>query len=315
MEVDGCASERLGVTSGVPQGSVLGPVLFLIYINDITSAIDPRVSIKLFADDCLIFKEITGTDDQVLLNSSLTGIGQWCTTWGMSLNADKTVLLRVTKKKQPFQFSYSLNGAPVVEKSQYKYLGITFTNTLSWSKHIENICASATRKLGLLRHKLKASPTHVKLLAFKMIILPKLQYASVVWDPFLKKDKYRLEMVQRRAIRFIFNKYRTTDSPTSLMLANSISTLEDRRKIDRLKLLFALYTGSTKVNASVYIQPFQSRPTRHRHTHNLLPYRAHTNMFKNSFFPRTVSEWNSLPEVVFTSQSICHFERAILSVL
>lgn len=182
-------------------------LLLLIYVNDLTSDIDPRVSVRLFADDCLIFKEITGTDNQVLFNSSLAGIGQWCTMWGMRLNANKTVLLRVMNKKQPFQFSYSINGAPVVEKSQYKYLETTLTNTLSWSKHIENICASAMHKLGFLRNKLEASPARVEILAFKMI-LPKLEYASVVWYPFLKKDKYQFEMVQRRAVRFILTNTR-----------------------------------------------------------------------------------------------------------
>lgn len=313
--IDGYPSRRLPVTSGVPQGSVLGPILFLMYVNDITTSVCPDAEIRLFADDCLIFKKVTCQNDQISLNRSLARIHEWCTTWSMSLNSEKTVLLRITNKRQPFLFTYKINNDTVTEATEYKYLGLTITNKLTWSSHIEKICTAATQKLGLLRHKLKNAPSNAKLLAYKSFILPKIEYASAVWDPHYQKDKHRLEMVQRRAVRFIFNKYKRTDSPSSIMLVNKIPTLEQRRKIARLKFLFLLYHNKLNVNAGAYIQPFLSRTSRNRHTCNLLPYQTRTNLFKNSFFPRTITDWNSLPENIVLSQSANVFERALLNHL
>lgn len=312
VDVDGYSSTRLPVTSGVPQGSVLGPILFLMYVNDITAAVCPDVQIRLFADDCLIFKKVTCQNDQISLNSSLAKIHEWCTTWSMSLNSEKTVLLRVSNKRQPFLYTYKISTGTVAEATEYKYLGLTISNKLTWSSHIENICTAATRKLGLLRHRLKNAPPDAKLLAYKTYVLPKVEYASVIWDPHYKKDKQRLEMVQRRAVRFIFNKYKRTDSPSSLMLANKIPTLEQRRKISRLKFLFLLYHNRLNVNARAFIQPFLSRTSRNRHSHNLLSYQTRTNLFKYSFFPRTISDWNSLPENIVSLESASAFESALL---
>lgn len=309
VDVGGHISNTLPVLSGVPQGSVLGPILFLIYINDIADMVESNISIRLFADDCVVYKKVTCQQDQVDLSLALTQVSEWCTRSSMTLNSDKTVLLRVTRKKQPFTFTYNVQGTPVREVNEYKYLGVTITNTLSWSAHITNVSASASRKLGFLRHKLKKAPPKLKMLAYKAYILPKLEYASVVWDPFYKKDIQKLEMVQRRAVRFIFSKFKSSDSPTKLMKDNDIPVLEDRRRIARLKFLHSIYNGKLNIPAHKYIQPFSPRASRHRHMHNLLPYTTRTNTFKNSFFPRTIIQWNSLPPDVISSDD---FEKALL---
>lgn len=198
----GHTSNILPVFSGVPQGSVLGPILFLIYINDLVDMVDSNIIIRLFADDCVLYKKVTCQQIQVDLDYALTKVSEWCTQSSMALNPDKTVLLRVTKKKQPFTFTYRVQGTQLHEVNEYKYLGVTITNTLSWSTHITNVCASASRKLGFLRHKLKKAPPELKMLTYKTYILPKLEYASVVWDPFYKKDIQKIEMVQRRTFYF-----------------------------------------------------------------------------------------------------------------
>lgn len=104
-----------------------------------------------------------------------------------------------------------------------------------------------------------------------------------------------LEMIQRKAVRFIYSKYRMTDSPTNLMKEHGIQTLQARRKIERLKFLHHLKTNKLGINPDEYIQPLTARRTRHRHSVSLTPYSARTNVFKFSFFPRTISEWNDLP--------------------
>lgn len=190
VEVKNCSSPVLPVTSGVPQGSVLGPLLFLIYVNDLIQVVSGTVSIRLFADDCVVFEEISCTNDHILLQNSICAIGDWCKRWGMILNSDKTVLLRVTRKKRVSAFTYSINNKPVTEVDKFKYLGVTLTNKFTWSEHISDICIASLRKLWFLKRKLKNAPIGTKLLAYNACIRSKLEYASVVWDPNYKKIYY-----------------------------------------------------------------------------------------------------------------------------
>lgn len=290
--IDDCYSNHLPVTSGVPQGSVLGPLLFLIYINDITNVITTPVQIRLFADDCVLFHQITCQDDQVLLNSNLQNIHTWCNKWDMKLNLEKTVYMTITNKKASFSFPYNISSHLLTEVSEYKYLGVTITKNLSWNKHVSNVCSSAFRKLCFLRHKLKLAPPELKKLTYFSIIRPSLEYACTVWDPYTKRNIEALEMIQRKAVRFIFSKYRVTDSPTTLMQTHGIETLQLRRKIQRLKLLFLLKNHKLSMNADPFLKPNTTRQTRNHHTQSLTPYSARINAFKYSFFPRTIEEWN-----------------------
>lgn len=294
--IDGHASSCLPVTSGVPQGSVLGPLLFLLYINDIVTVVTPTTHVRLFADDCILFREISSMQDQIELNTNLDNIYSWCRDWGMVVNAEKTVSLRITRKKSPFQFQYTLGSCAVNQVNSFKYLGVTFTSNLSWNLHIENICSSAFRKLCFLRHKLRNSPPSVKLLCYHSYVRPKLEYAAVVWDPYTKNNIDKLEKIQRKAVRFIFSKFRRTDSPSELMIANNIPKLQLRRQKFRLDFLCSLTKHELAIDPSLYISALTTKHTRHHNPRSLTPYQAHTDTYKFSFFPRTVAEWNSIAE-------------------
>lgn len=152
----------------------------------------------------------------------------------MALNAQKTVYLCVTRSKTPLHFTYNLGSSSLQQVNNYKYLGVTITNDLSWNLHIDNVCSAAFRKLCFLKHKLRNSPSNIKLLSYFTYIRPKLENSCVVWDPFTKCNIRKLEAVQRKAVRFAYSKFKITDSPTELMTANYIETLELRRKRNRL---------------------------------------------------------------------------------
>lgn len=304
VDINGSHSDFLPVNSGVPQGSVLGPLLFLIYINDVVSCVKEGVEIRLFADDCLLSSTINSSNDQQILNDSLDAINNWCDLWDMKLNTEKTVFMRITNKKQPHEHQYTINGLPISRTDSFKYLGVTITSNLTWSSHILKVCASARRKLGLLRHKLKNSPANIKLLAYTSIVRPCLEYACVVWDPHTKKDIDNLEKIQRLAVRFIYNRYRRHDSPTELMKINKIPTLESRRKMNRLKFLFQLSHGNIRLETSAFLTPLSSRPTRNYHSAKFTPITARTNNFKYSFFPRTITDWNNLPHEILSSENV-----------
>lgn len=302
VDVNGSYSRILKVTSGVPQGSVLGPLLFLIYINDLVSFLGTDCSVRLFADDCVIFSAITSPIDQEVLNNKLNRLASWCEQWKMTINYDKTVHLCMTNKKHPLKFQYTIGETSINEVSEYKYLGVTLTSNLKWSKHIDNICSNARRKLGLLRRKLYEAPNELRKLAYSTIVRPAIEYASIVWDPYTKKDIGQLDKIQNVALRFIYRRFNRFDSPTDMLRLSNLPTLTQRRKIARLKFLYSLYFHRLGIQPQSYISQLDTRSTRHRHSLALTPIFARTNLYKNSFFPRTIEDWNKLPNEAFETE-------------
>lgn len=128
---------------------------FLLFINDIV--VELSVSVKLYADGCILYEKISSVDDQVRLNNDLAKVIAWCERWQMSINFEKTVLMRITRKKKPLQFAYSVDNISLLEVTEYKYLGLWITNELSWTKHIGTVIANSLRKLFFLRRSLKSS--------------------------------------------------------------------------------------------------------------------------------------------------------------
>lgn len=152
VSTNGRHSRSLSVTSGLPQGSVLVPLLFFIFINDIVNVITKPVQIRLFTDDCILYHEVVCPDDPKHLNTNLHNVHSWCKQWDTNLNEIKTVYMHITKKIHQRLFSYSLPANPLVEVNECtrKYLRMTITNNLSWNSHIANICASSFRKFCIL---------------------------------------------------------------------------------------------------------------------------------------------------------------------
>lgn len=291
--IDGVCSSYMFVQSGVPQGSVLGPLFFLVFINDIVSVVP--VKIKLFADDCIIYQEIKNSNDQSQLNFSLAQIENWCSTWQMKINRKKTVTMTVTRKRKPLLFPYSVNGHPLSSVKSCKYLGVILTSDLRWNEHVSYITKKAMQKLGYMRRTLRNSTQEIKLLAFKTFIRPVLEYASVVWDPCTQLNIAKLESIQKKAARFIYNSYSWRTSATALVEKANLEPLQLRRYFERMKYMHLLYNSKLGIDSSIYIEHVIRRCTRSNHSKKLKEYMCRTDTFQNSFFPRTVRQWNALP--------------------
>ena len=136
--VDGVASDTAPVTSGVPQGTVLGPLLFLIYINDLPSKVNSTA--RLFANDCLLYRHIKTNEDTTSLQDDLSNLQDWERDWQMHFNPDKCEDIRITTKRKIIPSSYFINGKELNITSKGKYLGITISQNLSWNNHIDNVC-------------------------------------------------------------------------------------------------------------------------------------------------------------------------------
>lgn len=212
--VNGKTSTYLDVTSGVPQGSVLGPLLFLIFINDIYVGIGS--SIRLYADDCVMYSGIRTESDCLALQEDIDRISRWCEKWGMKLSIQKCSQMTFTRKRQPVSFAYSIGGVKLKKEEVVKYLGVQFSHNLSWSAHIDYVTAKANRMLNFLKRNFRDCPQTAKATLFKTNVRPILEYASVLWDP---KESYlgkKIEQVQSRAARFVTRNYDYRESATAL---------------------------------------------------------------------------------------------------
>ena len=192
--VDGTRSNKVQVLSGVPQGTVLGPLLFLLYINDLPDHVSSQV--RLFTDDCLLYRPVKSIQDQIQLQEDLRTLTEWANTWGMTFNPSKCYILTTSQSKKITTFLYQLCGCVLSKAPNCKYLGITLSDDLQWSTHISNICKSASRSLGFLRRNLRRCPTELRELAYFALVRSKLEYSCAVWDPHLTKDKDLLAGIQ-----------------------------------------------------------------------------------------------------------------------
>ena len=200
-------SSLIHVASGVPQGIVLGPVLFLVYINDLPDSIS-HSALRLFADDCLLYKTIQSSQDVIDLQQDLFAMQSWEETWLMRFNISKCFIMRVTQsKKYKVLYDYQLHSSTLSSVDHCKYLGVVLQSNLQWSKHIKTNTAKANSTLDMVHRNIKKAPISVKEQIYKALIRPQLEYASCTWSPWLKQDILELEKVQHCAARFVCNNY------------------------------------------------------------------------------------------------------------
>ena len=198
-------SQPFFVTSGIPQGTVLGPLLFLLYVNDLPDNL--KSSIRLFADDALLYGVMTNEEDGDQLQEDLQQLEVWQCKWQMVFNPTKCKTICISTKKTPPQRKYTFCGVELEQVNSFSYLGVTITEDLKWSKHITFIAGKASGVLGMIKRNLWSSPKDVKETAYKALVRPKLEYASAAWDLYLQKDIVALEKVQRKVARFCTNNY------------------------------------------------------------------------------------------------------------
>ena len=290
--VEGDYSDTVSVDSGVPQGSVLGPVLFLIYINDIPDGISSGV--RLFADDCILYRPINTQSDALALQADLDTLDRWCDTWLMDLNPIKCHTLRVHRSKSPIIHDYKIQGVTLEAANNICYLGVTITSDLTWNRHIEQMANKANQTLGMIRRNLRNVPAAIKSKAYIALVRPKLEYASSVWDPHTQKNINTIEKVQRRAARFVCNSYFNKSSVTNMINTIGWPTLQHRRTVQRLCMLYKMSNHFIAIPATEYLQP-AIRLTRGMHVQSYIRIQATVNYYSFSFFPRTVAQWNALP--------------------
>ena len=165
-----------------------------------------KSTIRLFADDCLLYRVIRNIKDHILIQEDLKNLEDWATAWGMRFNTKKCYVLRVNPRTSHF---YQLGNTILKEVTNNPYLGVTISSDLKWGTHIDNICKRASSTLGFIRRNLHHCPARTRKSAYVSLVRSTLEYGAIIWDPFLKSDIVKLEKIQRKAARFINRDYRT----------------------------------------------------------------------------------------------------------
>jgi len=301
--VEGQKSDTVPVMSGVPQGSVVGPSLFLAYINDLPDTLKCRV--RLFADDTVVYLAIKNDHDSKLLQEDLKKLEIWANQWSMCFNPDKCEVIRITKKKKPIVYQYQLHNVNLATTENAKYLGLTISHDFSWKTHINNISAKANNTLRFIKRNVKTRNQTLKETAYKTYVRPQLEYCAAIWHPWQANLCYTVERVQRAAARYVLYDYGRKSSVTEMIKILNWQTLEHRRLQASLILLYKINHQLVAVDHNHLVQS--------RNLNFILPY-SRTLYHQNSYFPRTIKLWNNLPYHVKGSSSLSQFTDGLATV-
>jgi len=296
--VNGSYSSWLPVRSGVPQGSVLGPLLFIIYVNDIYSVIHHSRH-GMFADDLALYREVCTLTDCELLQGDLSNVSSWSQRWQLKLNWSKCEAISITNKRNPLSFSYTVDCHPIQWSPQVHYLGVIFDSHLKWSAQCHRVASKATRVLNILRRSLFNCHSVVKSLAYISIVRPHLEYASIVWNPHTSSDIKLLEAVQNRAARWICATwdhftYSWNKSSHTCLSELKWPTLSQRRTYFTIDYLHSILHHMNSFFFKDYFQFNNSSSTR-SHQLTIRPVHSSINPFRFSFFVNSIFLWNRIP--------------------
>ena len=286
---------------------------------------------RLFADYCLLYRRITTIEDQIKLQEDLKSLEEWSAIWGMRFKAMKCYIMSINQKRS---FYYQLSNHIFQQVDTNPYLGVTFSDDLKWSSHITKITKKANSTLGFIRRNLKHCPESSRKTAYLALVRSTLEYSSVVWDPTLVKDVNKLEKVQRQAARFITGDYSSRDQGcvTKMLQDLQLPSLQDRRKNNRLIFFYKVVEGLvpampchdflTPVRKSIrHIKPrtfsdCESINIIDRQCMNnnncFKPVTCNTDIYKHSYFPRTIIDWNHLEDSVVSAQTLAGFKSALI---
>jgi len=303
---NGSISDPVNVTSGVPQGTVLGPLLFLIYINDLPDCLSSCCS--LFADDCLVYRQIINKNDQDILQQDLKNLELWASKWLMTFNVNKCEVLQISLR-DPVRYSYVLHDNPLRKVNEARYLGVIIDSKLNFNKQVDSVCKKANSTLAFLRRNMYSCNCVIKSDAYLIYVRPVLEYAVCSWAPHTKRNIDKLEQVQRRAARFAMKDYRPTSSVTEMISKLKWDTLHHRRDTTRLQMMYKIIHQIVDLKLPDYIT-YNHGITR-GHDYKLTVPSSRIDSYKYSYFPATITLWNKLSNETVNASSINGFANLL----
>ena len=304
VTVGGVSSKNARVTSGVPQGSVLGPTLFLCFINDMPDVLDCMV--KIFADDTKAYRSISCEADCERLQENIDKMLFWADQWQLKFNNEKCKVLHLGKNNLGYE--YKMEGEPLASTEVEKDLGVHIDNKLSFEYHILDTVKRANKVVGMLSRYIEYKDKEIMVPLFKSLVRSILEYGNVVWCPYLKKHINFLENIQRRFTKRIEG-FGSLDYEMRLQCLK-LPSLEFRRirgdMIEVFKILRGFYDPVT-TKSLLEINKSNTRG----HPYKLTKTSFSSTSFQSFFTNRIINFWNSLPTDVVTSGTINIFKNAL----
>jgi ribonuclease P/MRP protein subunit RPP40 len=294
--LNGHSSKTLSVTSGAPQGSVLGPTLFLVYINDLPSVVDCPMSI--FADDTKIYQVIKTEDDKQRLQANIDAMRRWSLEWGMPFNDKKSAVVHFGRNNP--NFSYLLGDKIVRPTTTQKDLGVVIDSQGKYTNHISEVAKKCNRITGMIKTRFKSRDPNLLSQLYKVYILPIIGYASEVWAPTYKIQLEFLEKIQKRYCRLTGSK-----SYSGSCKALSLITVEDFLKNKDLKYMHKILSNNTCLNFNDFFKTSDSGKTRSSTEAKINLPKARSNIKKHSFSSRSIKNWNEIPREIRFSDAKC----------
>ena len=311
VKINSATSSLLSVNAGVPQGSVLGPLLFLVYVNDIAENLLSLV--RLFADDSSLFFSATNLKDiEGVINHDLSLISEWARKWLVDFNPIKTVAMLFSLRPIDALPLLNFNNSIIDFVENHKHLGITFSCNGQWHTHIETIQKGAYKILGIMR-KLKYSFSRQALnQMYVSYVRPLLEYSSIVWDGCTEQDKTALERLQNEAARIVTGLTRST-SIVNLYKECGWDSLADRRYFQKMCFMYKCSNNLVPDYISDIIPPrvadVSNYPLRNRDNFSNIYNRTET--ARRSCIPSSVTHWNSLRANIREADTYLSFRKIL----
>ena len=307
VKVGSSVSKYCSVCSGIPQGSVIGPLLFNLFINDITDNLNPSVTVKLFADDVTMYSNICHENSCSDFQSSLNLIKQWSHDWQLIISVVKSNIIIMGSN---IDADFFLDDTkPLTCVDSLKSLGVTL-NSLTFSDHINDIVTRAKRSASLIFRCFNSHHVPSLTNAFKIYVRPMVEYATPVWSPYTVQSITQVEDVQRAFTRRLPGLSGLSYAERLNILG--LQTLEHRRLLADILMCYKIIHGHIALNFDDFFS-FSSNPTR-GHPFKLIVPVAKCNRSKYAFASRVVPVWNLLPVSVVECRTVNAFKRCLREV-
>ena len=309
--LSGQASDYMNSFGSLPHGSILAPLLFLIFLNDIENDIQSNIS--LFADDVSLLKNFQNCIDlEQTLNSVLNTLNNWALKWGMEFNPSKTEIMIFSNNKIKSKPNITFKGINLKQVPSHKHLGIHLSEDMHWTLHINNCTKKASKKLGQLRRNSFKLKTHQMIDIYKSMIRLILEYGSVLIDNCSTNDSLKLQQCQRTAALICTGAMRRTESKL-LMDYLGWKSLQERRKLMKLSMFYKIVrrTAPPYLHKYATIAAPSSHSLRNRSCAHIVPIKCRLESYKKSFIPSTIETWNNLPDSIQNSNKLFTFQTQI----